>query len=77
MESPDLAFMQRMILYRHDFAQDSDILRAGARDFGPFSGKRTAAPSIDFFALNLLRLWPGQISRPNGQIVMASSPSRL
>jgi CRP/FNR family transcriptional regulator, anaerobic regulatory protein len=37
METADLAFVQRTTSGRHDFAQESDILRADARDCGPFT----------------------------------------
>jgi CRP-like cAMP-binding protein len=37
METADLAFVHRTTSGRHDFAQESDILRADARDCGPFT----------------------------------------
>jgi CRP-like cAMP-binding protein len=37
MEAGDLAFVQRTIMDRHDFARESDILQVDARDCGPFT----------------------------------------
>jgi CRP/FNR family transcriptional regulator, anaerobic regulatory protein len=37
MEAADLTFVQRTIMGRHYFAQESDVLRSDARNCGPFT----------------------------------------